>query len=59
MSVHVLIRQLHETLFRLESDIKTQKNLDSVYNEFTFLIKEEMTRKLDYKIVKIQDGSSE
>ena len=40
-------------MFRLESDVKSQNDLDYAYNEFSTLLKQEMTQKLECKTVKV------
>ena len=44
---------LHDTVFRLESDVNSQNDLDYAYNEFSTLLKQEMTQKLECKTVKV------
>ena len=53
MSGNNFIRQLHDTVLRLESGVNTQNDLDYAYNEFSTLLKQEMTQKLECKTVKV------
>lgn len=43
-------------MFRLESDVSSQNDLDYVYNEFSTLLNQEMTQKLKCETFKVQSG---
>ena len=58
MSNDNFIQKLHETVFKLESDANSQNDLDKAYAEFSTLIRQEMTEKLDSKTIKMQNSSN-
>ena len=56
MSDNDFVQNLHKTVFKLESNANSQNHLDNAYTEFSTLLKQEMTKKLSCKRVKMQSS---
>ena len=54
MSSTEIVAQMHDSVFKLESSMRSQNNIDEAYTELCKVITSEMKDKLEMKPVKIK-----
>ena len=48
--------EISHLINKIETEMHNQSGADQCYNDFTYLIRQEMYRKVQYKIIKLKEG---